>query len=370
MISEYLDTRSLSSFSLSCTRSYQHVLARLYRTLNIEYGERGADVASLKLIRTFQESQKCRQLLRHIEISSSSQQQWVWEPIFRPLCLALTGVIQSLPQTTLQSFTWKLANTTRPDIFLHVPRCISKLHLETTSIDHSALFPHLEELSCNRLSTAEDIAWISWHMKRQSLRKLCLGLSSRGLYSARVFGSLVYPLPSLADLTCLRLERMEVSQWPFQVMESLECLNLHHCVHVDVALSSILRSCDSLLPLRELTISIVDEPPSLVACLSILSKRARLETLRICTAGGKNRLPSSCVLMFQDSLRHLELESRSIATDLKTVYLYSIEDIAEITTNCRLLKTLSVPMDIGTDRRLWVSITEDEWQEATKLNGV
>ncbi len=360
MISEYLDTRSLSFLSLTCTHLHQVLSVRLYQTLNIRYGERGADAASMKLMRTFQESPTCRQLLRNIEIASLSHQQWVWEPLFRPLCLALTGIIQILPQNTLDSFTWKLASSTRPDIIFHVPRCISKLHLETTSIDHSALFPHLKELSCNRISTAEDIAWISWHIRSQNLRKLCLGLSSIDLYSARVFESLVYPIPSLATLTSLRLERMEVWQWPFQVMDSLKSLNLHHCVHVDVALSSIIRCGNRQLSLRELTISMVDEPLSLVAFLSALSKRAQLETLRICTAGGQNRLPSSCVLMFQDSIRHLELESRSIATNLRTVYLYSIENIAQITTNCRLLKTLSIPMDIGIDdRRLWVSMRED-----------
>lgn len=355
MVAEYLDNRSLSSFSSSCTRLHQVLLARLYCTLNIIYEDSGADLASLKLIRTLQESQTCRGLLRNIEISRPPPQQWVWEPMFRPLCLAVTGMLQSLPQSTLVSFIWKLRCLRNPDVLRHVPRCITRLHLETEIIDHSALFPVLRELSCNQLSTLEDIAWVSWHIRRRSLRKLCLGLVNTRVDPDRVFELLAYPQASLASLTHLTLERMDVSQWPFEVMGSLECLNLKHCFQVDMALGSILRGCDRQLILRDLSISMLGEPSSLVAFLSELSKTVRLETLRICTAGGRDRLPSSCVLMFQESLRHLELESRLNPTDVRSVYLYSIEDIAQITAHCRRLTTLSVPINIGKDdRRSWV----------------
>lgn len=82
-----------------------------------------------------------------------------------------------------------------------------------------------------------------------------------------------------------------------------------------------------------------------------------MDTLRIWTAGWHHPIDLSCVLQFQGTLRHLELESRSIANDVRSVNLYSMENIVQIASRCVLLKTLSVPFDVSKyERKLWVSL--------------
>ncbi len=359
MVLEYFDPATLSPLSLACSQLHCIVIARLYSTLNILFGEKGADNSSLKMIRTFYENPSRRQLLRHIQISSPMRQTWIWEPVFRPFCLALTGLFASLPQNGLKSLVWRLRSPTRPDILPHLPRHITKLQLETTVIDHAIFFPTLRELHCIQIRSIEDTKWVDWHVLQGNLRRLHLCLDPAAVISQPFKRQEwpAYPRASLQFLTHLGLGYINVSHWPFEEMSSLRSLSLEQCIHVGTAFESILRASEGQLLLRELSLTLTNEPVDLKSFLGRLSQHAQLYKLRVWTAGPNNEYILPYVLRFKHSLRELELESRSIAIDARSVCLYSIQDLAEITSHCLLLRTLSIPLNINKEnRKLLVSL--------------
>lgn len=353
----YLGPGPLSVFSLCCGNFHRLALPCLYRTLRIVLGREGPNNAALKLIRTFHENPERCYLLQNIFVSSPNQDRWIWEPLYRLFCSTLAALLIRLPPNTLRSFQWKLHESIDIELLSYVPRCVLRLQLENALPGRAAVFPTLEELSCSNICSNDTTRWVNWHLMNRKLRKLHLGFEPWSMNSSQSQALDVPSVPSagFVNLTHLGLERADLSQWPFQSMTSLIYLNLQKCGQISQAFESILRACERNLTLKDFSISIVEESFDLETFLIRLSQRARLECLRVRTIGYCNQPTIACILRFKESIRHLELESRFLASDERTVHLYRIEDIAQITSHCLLLQHLSLPMDLHrANRKEWV----------------
>ena len=367
MILEHLSPGSMSHLSLCSGRYYQLVLPYLFKSLQITVGHNGADDRGMKMIRTFHENPNRRRLLQHIAVSSPEWQDRLWEPLYRLFCCALSGLLTSLPCTSLKSFEWRLKRPLDISMLSYLPRCILKLHLEQVNPSQSCVFPATKELSCNGISSIETVKWIKWHVLQAKLGKLCLGYETINASSdlSRYLDLYAIPSTTLNNLTHLRLERVHLMGWPFETMTGLQSLSLQECDHVDGALQSHLLAGESNLTLRELFLTILNKPVDLEQILFQMSQKTRLQSLCIRTFGHSNRPSILSLLRFGTYVRHLELESRSIAMDPQSVHLYSIGEVAQITSQCLLLRDLSIPIDLKREnRRTRVSPTEHLIREA------
>ena len=359
LISEHLDNFSLSQLAL-CSHHWLNIaLSPLYSTLQIRIGSLGADRSSALQMRTLYECDRLP-LLRHISIIEPSRKYWNTKRVLDQLSLILSGLLLLLRSGHLRSFAWKALSTSNIDINFcqYIPCNVKKLRLDGPIIDPKSRFPCLSELVCPKIDNIKACAWVEWHVQNCPLRLFDLRLvRSDTLEAPFDLNKLLY-LISRTDKEgtqrSLSLNGFDLSHCRLSELSDLDQISLEYCIKSDKALQSLLTRNPAFLNGLSLKTSLRDQ--SVTWLFSQSSVATRLTRLRLKLYGCQDPLPVQRILLFQQSLQQLTIECRSVGADAASVLCYSDQDLAQLTTHCKNLKLLGLPLNLSiASRKFWVS---------------
>lgn len=355
-INHHLPIISLSKLS-RCSHYYHEIsVPMLYRELTIKIQVLGADISAHKKIRTYIEgSLKLCEHLQSLTVCGETISPSVFRLALRPICLLLGVILQARFSKGLQVFIWRLDCPCEIDLMRYLPSRIAVLDVDAHLFDCSRHVRNIPDLRCHRISSVKQAKCIGQHAESaRGLRRLFLSLESPGL--TRQSQIILESLRRLTDsplrarsLHYVGLDNMDISDWPVMEIPSLRHLSLQQCQGTDKALVQYTESNRHCINLKRLDVTLSQPSPYLFSALAKLQDMTCLTSLQLLLGGESSKVSLECALLSQRSIRHLIVESRIDASDPTTVHPYKVYECLRITSSCRSLQTLGIPIDISKD---------------------
>ena len=356
-INRYLSIRALSNLSF-CSRSYYELsIPDLYRELTIQMHITGSDISAHRKMRTYMEDsfRKCM-FLQVISVCGSGISQSAVSFALRPICLLLGTILRARGSAGLRSFKWKLDCPCEIDLIRFLPSSITVLNVDARLMNCFKKVRNTSDLRCHRICSDEQAYWLSQHVEQSACGLRRLFLSFESLQTTKQTEIILQSLRRItgsslgtSPLHYLGLVNIDVSGWSIEEMPFLRHLNLQQCHHTEEALTRYMNFNKHCMNLKKLDVALSSPSNQFLTVLASLQGLAQLTSLQIILEGESKKIPIEIILLSRRSLRHLFLESRRDGSDPSTVHSYEVQEFLEITKSCRLLNTLSIPIEVKRD---------------------
>lgn len=272
----------------------------------------------------------------------------VWEARLRRTntqLLIIGALLLKNPQirSNLRSFRWRLggeASGLPINILLDAPTTLTSLVIEASQAPLSVCFPLLRDFECRNIASLDQASWVKLQfVHARSLHTACLSVGRD--FPNMPVTRLIPDQLQAPSLKCLRLEYVDIDQWPGQSLETVEHISFRYCHQV---CNGLLLSPRAKRSLSKFELVSYEPHPYLGAFFSDLANYTSLSHVALLLAQSSCSIPIAWLKPHRLSLRSLTIECRQNRDSYLSTYHYSVQDVVDTMNAFPRLQHLGVPV--------------------------
>lgn len=352
-----LEPSHLTKINLLNKWFYCHATPELYSTVHFLVNPYTLDLTyrSAKLLEKLLLDERLCSFVRAITVGFMNH---IWESRLRRTntsLLIIGALLLKNPhiRSNLCSFRWRLNGEAEDPpirIPLDAPATLTSLVLEASQAPLQTHFPLLRQFECRNIVLPKHADWVKLQFTHaRSLQSAYLSAKSDDL---RIPITDLVPMQARdPSVRRLRLERIDIDQWPGPSLEKVEDLSLRYCRRT---CNALLLSPSAKKNLKKVELVSNEDHPYLGAFFSDLARFTSLSHVTLLISRPESTIPIAWLRPHRMSLESLVVECRQNPRSYLSVHHFSVRDIVGMLNCFPRLHHLGLPVQLnGASRELY-----------------